>query len=74
MPEHQASERDIMLIDEVLNDGRKALAQGQAGVAALLASPYEIIGRGRNTSQDTGDLTDHAEMVLLHQVGRGSRQ
>jgi hypothetical protein len=33
MPEHQASERDSMLIDEVLidevlNDGRKALAQG----------------------------------------------
>ena len=70
MPEPEASERDIVLIDEVLNDGRKALAQGQAGVAALLASPYEIIARGRNTSQDTGDLTDHAEMVLLDQVGK----
>ena len=59
MPEHQASERDIMLIDEVLNDGRKALAQGQAGVAALLASPYEIIGRGR-----AGEDTNLEEMVV----------
>jgi len=45
MPEPEASERDIVLIDEVLNDNRKALAQGQAGVAALLALPYEIIAR-----------------------------
>jgi tRNA(adenine34) deaminase len=70
MSKPEPSERDIMLIDEVLNDARKALARGHAGVAALLASPREIIGRGRNTSQDTGDLTDHAEMVLLHEVGK----
>jgi tRNA(adenine34) deaminase len=68
--EVQATERDILLIDEVLNDARKALAQGQAGVAALLASPEETIAHGHNTSQETGDLTDHAEMVLLHQAGR----
>jgi tRNA(Arg) A34 adenosine deaminase TadA len=70
MPEQQASERDVMLIDEVLKEAREALAQGRAGVAALLASPDEIIAHGRNTSQETGDLTDHAEMVLLHQVGK----
>jgi tRNA(Arg) A34 adenosine deaminase TadA len=36
----------------------------------LLASPLGIIARGHNTSQETGDLTDHAEMVLLRQAGR----
>jgi tRNA(adenine34) deaminase len=70
MPEQQASERDIMLIDEVLKEARKALAQGSSGVAALLASPHEIIGHARNASQETGDLTDHAEMVLLHQAAK----
>jgi tRNA(adenine34) deaminase len=70
MTDLPASDRDIMLIDEVLNEGHEALARGQAGVAALLASPQEIIAWGCNTSQDTGDLTDHAEMVLLHQVGK----
>jgi tRNA(adenine34) deaminase len=70
MVDEQASERDIKLMNEALKEARTALAQGGAGVAALLASPDEIIARGRNTSQETGDLTDHAEMVLLHQVGR----
>lgn len=70
MVDEQASERDITLMNEALKEARTALAQGGAAVAALLASPDEIIARGRNTSQETGDLTDHAEMVLLHQVGR----
>ena len=70
MSELQITERDIILIGEVINDAHEALAQGQAGVAALLATPHEVIARGRNTSQETGDLTDHAEMVLLHQAGR----
>jgi tRNA(Arg) A34 adenosine deaminase TadA len=70
MSELQITERDIILIGKVINDAHEALAQGQAGVAALLATPHEVIARGRNTSQETGDLTDHAEMVLLHLVGR----
>ena len=74
MTELQASERDIMLIDEVLDDARKRLAKGQAGVAASLASPHEIIAHGHNTSQQSGDLTDHAEMVLLHQAARKLRE
>jgi tRNA(adenine34) deaminase len=62
------------LMDEALEEARTALAQGGAGVAALLASPDQIIARGRNTSHETGDLTDHAEMVLLHRVGRKLRE
>jgi len=70
MSDEHASERDIALMNEALEEARAALARGGAGVAAVLASPDEIIARGRNTSQETGDLTDHAEMVLLHEVGR----
>jgi tRNA(adenine34) deaminase len=36
----------------------------------LLASPDQIIGVAHNTIQETGDLTNHAEMVLLHGVSR----
>jgi tRNA(adenine34) deaminase len=36
----------------------------------LLASPDQIIGIAHNTIQETGDLTNHAEMVLLHGVSR----
>ncbi len=70
MAYEHASEMDITLMDEALEEARAALAEGGAGVAALLAAADEIIARGRNTSNETGDLTDHAEMVLLHKVGR----
>jgi len=66
----RVSERDIILMDQALREARSALAQGGAGVAALLASPDRIIARARNTIQETGDLTNHAEMVLLRNVGR----
>jgi len=54
----------------VLQEARTNLATGGAGVAALLASPDEIIAVAYNTILETGDLTNHAEMVLLHGVGR----
>ena len=61
MEEEQASERDILLMDQVLREARLAFSEGGAGVAALLASPEQIITIARNTIQETGDLTDHAE-------------
>lgn len=70
MLKEQASERDFMLMDEVLQEARTDLANGGAGVAALLVSPDQIIAIAHNTIQETGDLTNHAEMVLLHGMGR----
>lgn len=70
MQTEKASERDITLMDRVMREARLALAYGGAGVAALLASPDQIIGVAHNTIQETGDLTNHAEMVLLHGVSR----
>ena len=64
-----ASKRDIDLMDFALRDAQIALDQGGAGVCALLASPNEIIEVARNRIQETGDLTNHAEMVLLREVG-----
>jgi tRNA(Arg) A34 adenosine deaminase TadA len=37
---------------------------------ALLASPAEIMAVAYNTIQEIADLTNHAEMVLLHGVSR----
>src|SRR6266545_2583795 len=55
MLEEQASERDFMLMDEVLREARADLAVGGAGVAALLASPDQIIAVAHNTIQETGE-------------------
>jgi tRNA(adenine34) deaminase len=70
MQTEKASERDIKLMDRVMREARSALPYGGAGVAALLASPDQIIGVAHNTILETGDLTNHAEMVLLHGMGR----
>jgi tRNA(adenine34) deaminase len=70
MLEEQASERDIKLMNRVLREARTDLEIGGAGVAALLASPDEIMAVAYNTIRETGDLTNHAEMVLLHGVSR----
>ena len=66
MHPEKASQRDIQLMDRVLREARIELAYGGAGVAALLASPDRIIAVAHNTIPETGDLTNHAEMVLLH--------
>ena len=68
MPVEEPTERDYALMDRVLQEARAALAAGGAGVAALLASPNKIIAVGLDTIQDTGDMTNHAEMVLLRQM------
>ncbi len=65
-----ASERDLQLMDRVLEEARINLAYGGAGVAALLASPDDVIAIAHNIIPETGDLTDHAEMVLLHGICR----
>jgi tRNA(adenine34) deaminase len=70
MFEEKASDRDIQLIGRALQEARIYLAYGGAGVAALLASPDQIIAIAHNTIPETGDLTNHAEIVLVHGVSR----
>ncbi|MGB7947857.1 MAG: nucleoside deaminase [Candidatus Binatia bacterium] len=63
-------DRDNRLMGYLLREARTDLAHGGAGVAALLASPDQVMAVAFNTIQETGDLTNHAEMVLLHGVSR----
>lgn len=70
MPKEQPSEVDMKLMEEALQEAHSNLANGGTGVAALLASPDQTIAVASNTIQETGDLTNHAEMVLLHGVSR----
>src|ERR1043166_1646654 len=64
------SKRDLELMDRVLSEARAALSEGGAGVSALLGSSEEVVAVARNEIQETGDLTAHAEMVLIREVGR----
>jgi tRNA(Arg) A34 adenosine deaminase TadA len=68
MSEERPSEVDMKLMEEALREAQSNLASGGAGVVALLASVDQTIAVAHNTIQETGDLINHAEMVLLHEV------
>src|SRR5215471_20152967 len=70
MADANFSEQDAIFMDQVLEEARLAFFQGGAAVAALLALPEKVVAVARNEIQETGDLTSHAEMVLLRKTGR----
>jgi tRNA(adenine34) deaminase len=60
--------QDEEMIGTVIAEAQRAIQMGKAGVAALLLYEGEILALGHNTSQETGDMTAHAEMVVLREA------
>jgi hypothetical protein len=52
----QASDVDIKLMAKVLQEAHTDLANGGAGVAAMIASPDQIIAVAHNSIPETGDF------------------
>lgn len=49
-----------------LDEARHALDAGEVPIGAIVLSPYgEVVGRGHNVREATGDPTGHAEVVAL---------
>lgn len=65
MSHHQPTAVDEEMIEKVIAEAQRAIEMGKAGVAALLLFRDEILALGHNMSQETGDMTAHAEMVVL---------
>lgn len=54
-----------------LAEARGALATGDVPVGAVVLDPAgEVVGRGRNLREATGDPTGHAEVVALREAAR----
>ena len=53
---------------EALDEARKAEAEGEVPVGAILLLNEKIIGRGHNQSIHTHDPTAHAEILTLRQA------
>lgn len=52
-----------------LAEARAALAAGDVPIGAIVLSPSgEVIGRGHNIREQTGDPTGHAEVVAIRQA------
>lgn len=69
----QPTTKDEEMMEKALVEARTAIANGGAGVAALLLWRDEIIAIDRNRC-DEGDLTAHAEMVVLRQAAQRLNQ
>jgi tRNA(adenine34) deaminase len=66
----EVTAEDIRRIRQALRMAEEAIRRGGAGVAAILARGDEIFAAGCDTIPETGDLTSHAEMVVLRTAGR----
>jgi tRNA(adenine34) deaminase len=58
---------------EALDEARKAEAEGEVPVGAVLLVNGKIVGRGRNHSIRSHDPTSHAEILALRHGGHSLR-
>lgn len=70
----QPTTEDEAMIQRVLEVAHRAIADGKVGVASLLRWRGEIIAIAHNLYVETGDLTAHAEMVVLRQAAKRLNQ
>lgn len=65
----QPTAQDEVMMAKALVEARTALANEEAGVAALLLWGDEILALDHNRCNE-GDQTAHAEMVVLRQAAQ----
>jgi len=52
-------------MQRALEEAEKALLQGEVPVGAVVVHKGEIVGRGRNRTEETGFPFEHAEVVAM---------
>ena len=63
-------DRDVYFMRMALQEARRAEAEGEVPVGAIVVLGEEIIGRGANRSIADHDPTAHAEIIALRQAAR----
>ncbi|WP_241738113.1 nucleoside deaminase [Hymenobacter polaris] len=56
---------DEYFMRQALGEAQQALAAGEIPIGAVVVLAGEIIGRGRNQTEQLRDVTAHAEMLAL---------
>ena len=64
------SDKDRSLLRRAYDEAMIGLSEGGKPIGAVLADGDEIIATGRNQSNQTGDLTAHAELDCLRNAGQ----
>ena len=63
-------DEDVRFMRLALKEARRAEAQGEVPVGAVVVKGKEIVGRGRNQNRRRNDPTAHAEIVALRKAAR----
>jgi tRNA(adenine34) deaminase len=61
---------DATWMAEALVEARKAAAEGEVPIGAVVVYDGRVIGRGRNAREARRDPTAHAEMLALQEAAR----
>lgn len=66
----QLAAKDEKMMDKAIAEAQTAINNGKAGVGALLLWQDEILALAHNMHVETGDITAHAEMVVLREAAQ----
>ncbi len=58
-------DNDIYFMNQALAEARKALAENEIPIGAVVVCDGSIVGRGHNMTETLGDVTAHAEMMAV---------
>jgi tRNA(adenine34) deaminase len=61
---------DATWMAEALAEARKAAAEGEVPIGAVVVHESRIVGRGRNARETRRDPTAHAEVLALQEAAR----
>jgi tRNA(adenine34) deaminase len=61
---------DETFMGEALAEARRAAAEGEVPIGAVVVADGRIVGRGRNARERLNDPTAHAEILALQEAAR----
>jgi tRNA(adenine34) deaminase len=60
---------DEIWMEEALRRARRALAEGEVPIGAVVVFDGKLVGSGRNCNLASSDPTAHAELIALREAG-----
>ena len=69
-PDNEIQRQDEAWMAEALELARRAEAEGEVPIGAVVVKDSEVIGRGWNRNISLNDPSAHAEIIAMREAGR----